>query len=201
MRKSLFFVILFITGSSFVFGQDYKTEIKKYQEKLNEEYKDPEESPLSEEDRLNFKEHKFFSIDSTYSVQAKFVRTADAIPFKMKTSSESTPTYEKYGTATFTLEGKEYTLSIYQSHRLRKMEEYKDYLFLPFTDKTNGKTTYGAGRYLEANMPTGDRIIIDFNKAYNPYCAYADGYACPIPPFENHLPIEIKAGIKFKKNK
>ena len=72
-----------------------------------------------------------------------------------------------------------------------------DHLFLPFTDNTNGVETYGGGRYIDLKIPAGNTINIDFNKAYNPYCAYSDKYSCPIPPPENHLDIEIKAGIKL----
>ena len=73
---------------------------------------------------------------------------------------------------------------------------YKDYLFLPFTDPTNGVTTYGGGRYLDLMIPATKVVQLDFNKAYNPYCAYSGNYSCPIPPEENHLEIEIKAGVK-----
>ena len=75
-------------------------------------------------------------------------------------------------------------------------EGYEDYLFLPFLDNTNGEESYGGGRYVEARIPEGDTIIIDFNKAYNPYCAYNEKYSCPIVPRQNYLPIEVKAGVK-----
>ena len=73
--------------------------------------------------------------------------------------------------------------------------EYEDYLFIPFNDLTNGNETYDGGRYLDLKTTSESTIVIDFNKAYNPYCAYNDKYSCPIPPRENDLPIEIKAGI------
>jgi uncharacterized protein (DUF1684 family) len=79
------------------------------------------------------------------------------------------------------------------------MPQYKDYLYLPFKDFTNGESTYGGGRYLDFKMSDiqeNQTIIIDFNKAYNPYCAYSDGYSCPIPPSENHLQVFIEAGEK-----
>jgi uncharacterized protein (DUF1684 family) len=74
--------------------------------------------------------------------------------------------------------------------------EYGNLLFLPFRDKTNGKTTYGAGRYLDISFPASDSIYLDFNKAYNPYCAYDDRWSCPLVPFENHLEVSILAGEK-----
>ena len=78
--------------------------------------------------------------------------------------------------------------------------EYEDYLFLPFTDKTNGDSSYGGGRYLDLKLPEGDSIIIDFNQAYNPYCAYNDKYSCPVPPKSNNLDIEVLAGVKTFKH-
>ena len=75
-------------------------------------------------------------------------------------------------------------------------DEYKDYLFLPFTDLTNGDTTYGGGRYIDMRIPEKNTIILDFNQSYNPYCAYGGNYSCPIPPAENNLDIAITAGVK-----
>lgn len=72
-------------------------------------------------------------------------------------------------------------------------------LFVPFVDETSGKETYGSGRYLDLEQARGDDYVLDFNMAYNPYCAYNDDYVCPIPPRENKLPIEIRAGEKTYK--
>ena len=73
---------------------------------------------------------------------------------------------------------------------------YEDYLFLPFLDNTNGETSYGGGRYVEGRIPEGDILVIDFNKAYNPYCAYNEKYSCPIVPRENSVDENIEAGVK-----
>jgi uncharacterized protein (DUF1684 family) len=95
-------------------------------------------------------------------------------------------------------------LTIYQSQSLLGLDEYKDYLFLPFADDSNEDSTYESGRYLDLRLGdiAGDIIRIDFNKAYNPYCAYvSDKYNCPIPPVENRLPVRLEAGEKrFLKN-
>ncbi|MEN7550351.1 DUF1684 domain-containing protein [Rapidithrix thailandica] len=189
---------------SFVFigsavAQQYEEEIAHFQQELNEEFRNPEESPLPKKDLKKFKKHNFFPIDSTYKVLAKFVKTHNALPFKMQTTTDRLPTYEKYGEVIFEIEGQILTLSIYQSHQLRRTLKYKDHLFLPFTDLTNGKETYGGGRYLDLTIPSGDTIVIDFNKAYNPYCAYNPSYSCPIPPEENDLNIRIEAGVKHSK--
>ena len=95
------------------------------------------------------------------------------------------------------MNGKEYTVTIHQSHRSREMEEYKDWLFFMFTDLTNGEETYGGGRYIDLRIPEGETIIIDFNKAYHPYCAFTYGYSCPVPPKENFMNAPITAGIKL----
>ncbi|GGZ23758.1 hypothetical protein GCM10007049_15960 [Echinicola pacifica] len=175
---------------------DYTSEIKVFQEELNTEFANPEESPLKEEDLAEFKALDFFPIDSSYRVEAEFVRSKDAAPFKMETTTARRPIYEKYGEVYFTLAGNKYRLNIYQSHDLREKEEYRTYLFLLFTDQTNGSESYGGGRFIDLQIPDGEQLILDFNKAYNPYCAYNAKYSCPIPPKENDMPMEIRAGVK-----
>ncbi|MEM1134763.1 MAG: DUF1684 domain-containing protein [Bacteroidota bacterium] len=198
MGELMFTFLVLVIFTPFTYAQTYEEEVFAFQKELNEEYKNPDESPLSVKERKKFKSHDYFPIDQHYQVQVKFVRASNAVPFKMKTTTDRLPTYEKYGEAVFEISGKSYKLNIYQNHKLRTTEEYKDYLFLPFTDLTNGKETYGGGRYIELSIPSGDTIIIDFNKAYNPYCAYSYKYSCPIPPKENHLNTEILAGVKLK---
>ncbi len=174
-------------------------EIKKFQNELNAEYRNEEDSPLRDEHFANFKEHPFFPINLKYRVVAKFIKTENAKPFDIQTSSGQTSPYKEYGKATFELDGKSYSLKIYQSLSLIQQEGYEDYLFLPFRDATNGKETYGGGKYMDLRIPTGDTVILDFNKSYQPYCAYnAFDYSCPIVPEENFLPIKIEAGVKYK---
>lgn len=201
--KKLFIslIVLFTFQVSAQAQLGHTEEIMHFQEELNKDYKDPKESPLSNRQRRKFKEHKFFPISEKYRVEAKFVKELYPKPFKMKTSGTGQPVYEKYGTAIFEIDGKEYSLSIYQSHRLREKAAYKDHLFLPFTDLTSGKESYGGGRFIDLTIPKGETIVIDFNKAYNPYCAYVHGkYSCPIPPQENDLNVAVKAGIKLEKD-
>ena len=114
-----------------------------------------------------------------------------------ETTTDRIAVYDLYGIATFDLEGITYKVNVYQSHRLRSLPGFRDHLFFPFKDLTNGEDTYGGGRYIDLTIPKGDKIVIDFNKAYNPYCAYTSGYSCPIPPRENYIEHEIKAGIKY----
>jgi len=174
-------------------------EIKKFQKDLNEEYLNSKETPLRGDNFTHFKEHPFFPIDLKYRVRAKFIKTENPTPFDLPTSSGKTKPYQEFGKATFDLEGKSYTLTIYQSLDLMKTEKYKDHLFLPFRDATNNKETYGGGKYLDLKIPKEDSIILDFNQSYHPYCAYnAYDYNCPIVPEENKLPVAIRAGVMYE---
>jgi len=200
MKAFLIIAISLLGLSQSLFAQnEYRASLIEYQHELNEEYKNPKESPLSPAERKAFTGHHFFPIDEKYHVIAKFEKLPVASIYQMKTTANSIKDYDVYGIATFILDGKEYQLNIYQSHQLRTQEKYKDHLFLPFTDQTNGADTYGGGRYIDLKIPSGDTIELDFNKAYNPYCAYATGYACPIPPKENDLPLAVKAGVMLSK--
>lgn len=187
-----------------LYGQDtlsYAYQIEQHREHYKQDFIKDERSPLKEKD---LKHLRFFEVDSTYAVKADFELTPDAKPFEMATYSGKVQPYQKYGIFTFQIAGEEHQLAVYQSLRLSKMPGFQDYLFLPFRDFTNGATTYGGGRYLD--FKTSDivdgKMILDFNKCYNPWCHYSDGYNCPIPPSENHLEVEILAGERnFRKKK
>lgn len=170
-------------------------EIRAFREEMNHDFADSLHSPLPEEARRGFTGLEFFPADSTFRVIAKWRHTPGEEPFKMKTTTDRTPEYVKYGEVEFSLGGRSIKLSVYRNLELMKRDGFEDYLFLPFYDKTNGHESYGGGRYLDLRIPEGDSIVLDFNKAYNPYCAYNDQYSCPIPPVENTLLLEIKAGV------
>jgi uncharacterized protein len=138
----------------------------------------------------------FFPVDTAYCVWATFTPAKNAKWFSMKTSGEKTQIYRKYGILHFQIHDTALTLNVYQSQSLMTSKDYADYLFVPFTDNTSGTESYGAGRYLDYHMSEirNDKLLLDFNKAYNPYCAYTTGYNCPIPPAENDLQIAIRAG-------
>ncbi|MFT4155302.1 DUF1684 domain-containing protein [Parafilimonas sp.] len=170
---------------------------KRFQGELRMEYDNPNTSPLSATAKKTFKGIHFFPFNKKYVVNARFVRTPKEKPFQMSTSGGIRKTYIKYAAVFFVIDGKEYKLNVYQSQDLIKSAEYKDYLFIPFTDATSGEETYEGGRYIDLNIPQSDHIVINFNKAYHPYCAYTDGYNCPIPPAENTLPVKIEAGVRF----
>ncbi len=175
---------------------DKIAEILAHQQKLNNEFKDPEESPLPDRFRKDFNGLDFFVPDTSYVVEAEFIRTPDALPFLMPTTTDRQSEEVVYAKVKFELKGKPFMLEVYQNSELMKKEGYGDYLFLPFTDLTNGEETYGGGRYMDLRIPKGDKITLDFNKAYNPYCAYNKKYSCPLVPAINHLDTKILAGVK-----
>ncbi len=171
-------------------------EIKTHQASENKDFGTAETTILTEEDFKEFEELAFYPIDLKYRVTAKFIRTPDEEPFLMPTTTERLPEYVKYGEAHFTIKGKQLQLNLYKNTEPYDEPGYEDYLFLPFTDLTSGDGSYGGGRFLDARIPEGETIVLDFNKAYNPYCAYNAKYSCPIPPEENDLLIRIEAGVK-----
>lgn len=152
-----------------------------------------------DEDFAKFKGLNYYATNAAFRVTATFKRTADAKYFQMPTSSGMTKKFVKYGVLTFTLNSRSTTLSVYQTdaETLKKFPEYAHLLFIPFKDATNRTDTYGGGRYIDIVMPKDGTVILDFNLAYNPNCAYgSDKYSCPIPPRENRLSVAIKAGEK-----
>ncbi len=176
-----------------------KKEIIDFQKALNKEYRDSKETPLRGDNFTQFKKHPFFPIDLQYRVVADFTPIKNAEPFDLPTSSGKTKSYKAFGKVSFVINNQPCSLTLYQSVDLSKLEQYKDYLFLPFRDETNSKETYGGGRYIDVKIPKGNTIVIDFNKAYQPYCAYnAYDYSCPIVPEENKLPIPIRAGVMYE---
>lgn len=147
---------------------------------------------------------RFYPVDEKFRVTADFRRSSNSKWFSMETSGAVKKVFRIYGVLHFSINDTAVKLNIYQSQALMNTDEYEDHLFLPFTDLTSGEETYDAGRYLD--LKTGDivndKVVIDFNKAYNPYCAYVDGkYNCPIPPRENQLEVAIHAGeMSFSKS-
>lgn len=177
-------------------GNSALADIQAFQNSLDETFRDPESSPLPDRFRKNFEGLDFFEPDTSYRTWARLERTPEALPFDMPTNTNDLARERLYGKLTFQLKGTTFDLEVYQSPELLSDPAYEDYLFLPFTDETNGGETYEGGRYIDLRIPEGDSILIDFNKAYNPYCAYNPSYSCPIVPSENHLPVEIPVGVK-----
>jgi len=164
--------------------------MKEYHEKYAEEHE-----VVKGSDKKRF---SFYKPELKYRVVADFRPINDTTAIVMKTTGKADKKFYRYGTLYFTVLTKKLQLTVYQSEQLKNDPEYDDYLFVPFTDLTSGEGSYAGGRYLDFRMTDikMGKLRLDFNKAYNPYCAYAKGYNCPIPPRENHLDIEIKAGEK-----
>lgn len=174
----------------------YFSEIKKERELKDSEMLTGEKSPILAEEKSTFKKLNYYKPNTSFRKVATFKRFDQATHFLMKTTTDRLPEYSLYGVITFVHKGENYALNVYQNIELVKKPGFDKNLFIPFNDETNGKDTYGGGRFLDIIETGADSLIIDFNKAYNPYCAYNFKYSCPIPPEENNLKIRIEAGEK-----
>lgn len=171
-------------------------EIKDFQIEQDQHYINKKTTPLPRKERRNFQGHEFYEIDLSYIVEAKFNKIEEEDTVELMSSSGNIKYYRPYATLTFEIAGEDCELTAFQSMRLREVEEYKNYLLLPFRDATSGSTSYGGGRYLDLEIPTTNTITLNFNLAYNPYCAYTSGYNCTVPPKENTLSVAVKSGLK-----
>lgn len=142
---------------------------------------------------------RFYPADESYCIKARFQKAKEEPWFRMSSTGAEKKLYRVYGTLYFTIHDTALTLQVYQSQGLMATPQYADYLLIAFTDKTSAAETYDNGRYIDATtgeMKNGT-YLLDFNKAYNPYCAYVSNvYNCPLPPKENDLPVAIRAGEK-----
>ena len=195
MRGLIFSVGLIVLSSS---CHSFMRETLAHREEYKAEFLTDERSPLKQEDLVWL---DFYPPNKKGVVKAKFVLTPASQNFELPTYSGITKTYRKWGEAYFQWGRDSARLNVYENIKLLSNPEYKDYLFLPFTDETTGITTYGGGRYIDlSKKDTEDGLItIDFNRCYNPYCAFSDGFNCPIPPSENYLPFKVEAGEKTYK--
>lgn len=177
--------------------EEHVKAVAAFQEELNAEYRDPAKSPLPAPARMTFRALPFYPANYAACVLSQFVRDSSQAPFEMPTSTARRPLYRKYGELHFTLDGKPQRLNVYQNLELMRKAGFEDYLFVPFTDRTNGHGSYGGGRYLDLRLGQikSGQLLLDFNRAYNPYCAYSPLYSCPVPPAENRLAVEVKAGV------
>lgn len=176
------------------FGQTYRDSIKRYVKNYIDHHE-----VVKGKDRENF---RFYDPNPDFRVVAQFEKAEKNAWFEMPTSGKIKKVFRVYGVLTFAIHDTLVKMNLYQSQGLMGSDTYKDYLFLPFTDATSGRETYESGRYIDLLTTDikNNTVVIDFNKAYNPYCAYVSGvYNCPVPPRENHLPVAITAGeMKFE---
>lgn len=144
-------------------------------------------SPL--EDRSNFTGLNYYPPDPAWRFELPLQAAEQVEELTIQTSTGDEQTYYRAGVIEFEVEGQVARLTVYKS-------PHHDEPFIPFRDATSGHETYGAGRYLEPVELAGGKLLVDFNLAYNPYCAYSEHYSCPLPPLENWLKVPIRAGEK-----
>lgn len=150
---------------------------------------DPQ-SPLGRKSRRGFEGLKYYDPNPDL-VFTSAVHPSDGAAVRIQTSDGAERTYRRLGTVSFQVNGEDASLTLFSTGRPG--------LFVPFRDATSGNETYGAGRYLDVK-PNGDgTVTLDFNYAYNPFCAYDDAYSCPLPPVDNWLSVQIEAGEKTPK--
>ena len=154
-------------------------------------FKNHFQSPLTREQKRDFKGLNYFPENEALSLEVVVKPLNDSSPMMMQTSTGGVQEYFRYGKFKFEVDGQEAELTIYQS---------ENGFFLPFVDSLAGTETYPAGRYLEPEVLPGNRFLVDFNIAYNPYCAYNEMWSCPITPAENRLKVAIRAGEKLFEN-
>lgn len=197
MKKFTLLLVLTITLQSCK-GQKKKARVgnSDFQVEMNMKFKDASKSPLTKKGLKKFKGLDFFPINNKFKVVAKLIKTPDAPTFNFPTTTDRIAVYKKYGMVAFNIDGQDFELAIYKEENPKP--KYFNHLFLPFLDNTNGKTSYSGGRFIDVLTTDENQdgtITIDFNEAYNPYCAYSDRYSCPITPRDNYLDIEIEAGV------
>ena len=185
--------IIYLTFQSTESVDDYVAEIQKQREE-KDHFMRSSDSPFAG-DSLGFAGLSYFPIDPKYKIQAKLSSIPDKKVVVLPTSDGAEKKYLEYGYADFEWEGTQNRLLILE---IMEMGPYRGTLFLAFGDETSTRETYGAGRYLDLKKIPGSTVItLDFNEAYNPYCAYNDQFSCPLPPRENLLNISIRAGEKI----
>ena len=171
--------------------------VLEWRKERDEFFKNHQRSPLTPKEKKNFKGLKYYPFDPQYTFCASIERFILHINnpkyyATFLTNKGINKRYIRYGKFHFHLNGKDYTIEVYKSI-------LSDMLFIPFKDKTNGKETYEGGRYIDAEILPGYQMVLDFNMAYNPSCDYNEKFICVLPPKENMLDIEIKAGEKNSK--
>jgi uncharacterized protein (DUF1684 family) len=196
----IFALILFLVNFS-ANCQWTKKQTRLWQKEMNTSFKSYTESPLEEYHRIKFKRLPFFRINKRLAINASWVRCSDSSWFEMETTTNRRPIYRKFAKLSFCHKGEKYSLTAFQPQKTYSKKGYENYLFIPFGDATNGNKSYGGGRYVEVEYRNADFLLLDFNKSYNPYCAYSNRYSCPKVPFENILNITINAGVKYDADK
>lgn len=164
------------------------SQLDEFRKMKDEFFKQEPDSPLSPKQREAFTGLEYFPENPALRLELDIQPYPEKSVIQMQTSTGEIQNHTRYGQIRFTVEGQEVALTIYKDPHG---------YFLPFADSLAGAETYGAGRYLEPEPHGKNRVLVDFNLAYNPYCAYNDLYSCPLTPFENRLKVPIRAGEKL----
>jgi uncharacterized protein (DUF1684 family) len=159
-----------------------------FRKEKDELFSQDPDSPLTFEQKREFKGLKYFPPNPKLRLDVAVREFPSKDSVSIQTTTGSIQHYRRYGKITVEAEGQTAELTVYR-------DEHS--FFLPFVDSLSGKETYPAGRYLEPKPIGSGRLLVDFNYAYNPYCAYNDGWSCPLTPLENHIQIPIRAGEKI----
>lgn len=201
MKTSFFLIVVFSGFAALAQTKgELKKEVKAFQKELKKHYRDKEHSPLTtKEERKAFEGLRFYPFNEELRVVAKYEVISSPDTIIMPTSAGTNKKFLKYAKLSFQIDSVNCTLFAYRNVKYLTDKDYGNYLFIPFTDLTSGTETYGGGRYLDVIIPEGNELVLNFNVAYNPYCAYASGWFCPIPPRENDLKVAIRAGIRGPK--
>lgn len=164
------------------------SELTEFRETKDRFFKTSRQSPLTADQKGGFDGLAYFSENPALNLEVEVEELPDKDTIRMETTTGGVQTYRRYGQFKFKVDDQEATLTIYAD---------ENGYFLPFVDALAGKETYPAGRYLEPEPLNGNRFAIDFNMAYNPYCAYNAMWTCPVTPFENRVKVPIRAGEKI----
>ena len=190
MKLKLFFFLLLTISTSYA-QQSYADSLNKV--RLKEE-KHLLYEVFNDEERAAHPQICYFAPDTNYIINAVFKKEIGSV-FQMPLTGNKSAPYRKYGTVTFTLHDTVCVLDVYQNMNLKGQKAYTNYFFIPFKDGTTSKSTYGAGRYMDCYLyKNQNTVILDFNTAYHPYCAYSYRYTCPVVPAINFLEVSIPAG-------
>jgi uncharacterized protein len=168
--------------------------LAQHRTQIETDYLKSDDSPFDKELKAGFSGFSYFAGDSSFCVPASFEPSAGSKVFAMPSFNGKTLPFRKYGVFHFQLGGARRTLSAYQ--RMDLPNDQRQWVLVPFRDMTTGHETYGGGRYLQVDLPLPAPLTLDFNRAFNPLCAYKAVFTCPIPPAENWLKMRIAAGEK-----
>jgi uncharacterized protein (DUF1684 family) len=175
---------------------DYVKSVQLQRQEKDHWFRSDPDSPLPQALRGEFRGLDYFAPDPKFRARAKLVRLQKPEPLTLATSKGVPRPMVRYGYFEFEIDGVKQRLYAYKSAPQPGHHHEDASLFAPFRDATSGKETYGAARYLDLEEQAGDEYVVDFNLAYNPYCAYSDDYVCPFPPRENWLTVAVRAGEK-----